>query len=76
MEWSTILGMIARHLLGSAAGFLAAHGLIGADPSATEAFVGAGMALAAVAWSAWQKYGRVLVHKDIAEARNVPSTAP
>lgn len=71
MDWSTIGALIARHALSAAAGTLATHGLIGSDPSATEAFVGAGMLLVGVGWSAWQKYGQVLVDKRKAELSNL-----
>ena len=75
MEWTTIFGMIARHGLTALAGVLAAHGLIGTDPSATEAVVSAGMLFAGVGWSAWQKYGQVLVDKKKAELSNLHSSA-
>lgn len=71
MEWSTVGGMIARHALTSAAGVLATHGLIATDPSATEAFVGAGMLFVGIAWSAWQKYGRVMVDAQLAKSKGV-----
>lgn len=71
MDWTTIGGMAARHMLTMVAGMLATHGLIAADPSATEAFVAAGMVLVGVGWSAWQKYGQVLVDKRKAELSNL-----
>lgn len=75
MEWSTIGGLIARQGLSAAAGWLMSHGILAADGSGTEAFVGAGMALVAVGWSAWQKYGKVLVDKRKAEVSNLhPNT--
>lgn len=71
MDWSTILGLLVRHTLTSVAGYLVAHGLLAADPSATEAFVGACMFIGGVGWSAWQKYGRVLVDEGLAKARGL-----
>jgi len=71
MDSTTILGLIARHGLTSAAGFLAAHGLIGPDPSATEAFVSAGLLFLGIAWSWWQKSGKVLVDAQLAKSKGV-----
>lgn len=51
-----VLGGVARHVLTSVAGGLVADGVIkGSD---TQMVVGAGMALAGVAWSWWQKVGQ------------------
>lgn len=71
MEWTTIGGMAARHMLTVAAGALATHGLIGADPSASEAFVSAGMLFVGIGWSAWQKWGRVLVDERLAKQKGL-----
>ena len=75
MEWSTIVGLVARHVLTGAAGWLVSHGLLAADGSGNEAFIGAAMGLGAIAWSAWQKYGQVLVDKKKAEMSNLHPNA-
>lgn len=73
MEWSTIAGLLARHALTSIAGWLAAHGLMAADPSATEAFIGAGMLILGIGWSAYVKYGKALVDAAFAKKHGVAS---
>jgi opacity protein-like surface antigen len=73
MDKTTILGLLARHFLTAAAGWLAAHGLLGPDPSATEAFVGAGMLVAGVGWSAYQKYGKVAISEALARRHGIPA---
>lgn len=71
MEWSTVGGLIARHLLTSAAGWLVAHGLISTDPSSKEAFIGACMLLGGIAWSAYQKYGKTMVDAALAKKHGI-----
>ncbi len=71
MDWSTIGGLVARQGISAFAGWLMSHGLLAADGSGTEAFIGAGMALVAVGWSAWQKYGMALVDKRKAQLSNL-----
>lgn len=53
MQVQTILGLLTRHALTALGGFLVAQGYIGADD--VPALVGAGVSLAGVAWSFWQK---------------------
>lgn len=60
-----ILGGVARHALTTFAGGLVAEGVI--KDSDTTMFVGAGMALAGVAWSWWQKVGQA---KALEELKN------
>ncbi len=59
MDVQTVLGLIARHALTTLAGVLVAHGYLGS--SGTEQFIGAGMMLAGVGWSWWQKSGQAQV---------------
>lgn len=51
-----VLGGIARHAITTVAGGLVADGVI--KDSDTTMVVGAGMAIATVAWSWWQKVGQ------------------
>jgi len=71
MDYSTIFGLVARHSLSTAAGWLAGHGFLAADGSMTEAFIGVGLALGAGAWSWWQKNGKVLVDAQLAKQRGI-----
>lgn len=64
-----ILAGIVRHLLTAAAGVLAAHGYLAS--SGTEQFIGAGMVLAGIAWSWWQKSGQQMLAEDLANARAI-----
>ena len=56
MDWQTIGGLVARHALTTAGGWLAAHGYLASD--GITGFVGAGMVLVGVAASSWQKRGQ------------------
>jgi hypothetical protein len=67
MDWQTIAGLIARHALTSIAGVLVAHGYL--QSSATEGFIGAGMLIAGVAWSWWQKSGQAALAAELAGFR-------
>lgn len=69
MDPKMAAGLLARHLLTSAAGVLAAHGYI--NSNGKEQFIGAGMVLLGVAWSWYQKTGRVLVDAEIARMRGL-----
>lgn len=71
MEWSTILGLAARHVLTSIGGYLAGMGLLGADPAAVQNFVGAGMVIVGVGWSAWMKWGHVMIEERLAKAKDI-----
>jgi len=71
MDYSVILGIIGRHFLTGAAGWLVSHGLLSADPSATEAFTGAVLLIAGVGWSFWQKYGKVAIDAAIAKKHGI-----
>ena len=63
MDIQTILAMLARHALTVFAGALAARGYL--DSSVTEGFISAGMTLAAVGWSWWQKTGQAEVLAEL-----------
>jgi hypothetical protein len=56
MDWTTIGTLLARHTLTTAGGWLVANGFL-PDGMTAESFVGAGMVIAGVAWSWWQKAG-------------------
>ena len=56
MDWTTIGGIAARHGLTVIGGALAHDGIL-PDGVTPESFVGAGMVLAGVVWSWWQKQG-------------------
>lgn len=71
MDLITIAGLLARHLLTKFSGVLITHGLMKDDPSSTESLVGAGMFFAGIGWSAWQKYGRVMVDARLATAKGL-----
>src|ERR1700732_2752320 len=85
LDTKTLLAMLARTGLKLVAGFLVGHGTLQA--SATEAFIGAGMALAAAAWSFWNDYGAAIAKASLdilrdkvqlaaARARQTPAAAP
>lgn len=85
MDSKTFLAMLARTGLKLLAGFLVGHGYLQA--SAGEAFIGAGMALAAAAWSFWNDYGAAIAKASLdilrdkvllaaARARKTPALAP
>lgn len=71
MDWTTIGGLVARHLLTVAAGWLMSHGFLAADGSMTEAFIGIGLALIGGGWSWWQKNGKVLVDAQLARNKGI-----
>jgi hypothetical protein len=56
MDTQTILTLIGRHVLTTLGGWLVSHGYLQA--SGLEGFVGAGMVIAGVFWSVWDKRGR------------------
>jgi hypothetical protein len=58
MDWQTIGGLVARHTLTTAGGWLAAHGYLASD--GVSGFVGAGMIVLGIAASArsWSPPGR------------------
>ena len=62
----TILTLAARHLLTVAGGWLIHQGYL--DASGQEAFIGAGMTVAGVLWSWWQKRGQAMALADAARA--------
>jgi hypothetical protein len=85
LDTKTFLAMLARTGLKLLAGFLVGHGYLQA--SASEAFIGAGMALAAAAWSFWNDYGAAIAQDSLdilrdkvqlaaARARRTPAAAP
>jgi hypothetical protein len=53
---TTVLTLLARHLLTTAGGVLVAHGYL--QSSGMSDFIGGGMVLLGVAWSWWQKQGQ------------------
>jgi len=71
MDWQTIMGLVARHMLTYFGGVLAAHGLLGQDDASMQAFVGAGLFFVGIAWSAWQKYGKTLVDTKLAQIHGI-----
>lgn len=73
MEASTIAGLLARHVLTSIAGWLVGHNLLAADPSATQGFIGAGLLILGIGWSAYQKYGKALVDAALAKKHGLTS---
>jgi hypothetical protein len=54
-----ILGLAARHALTAIGGYLVSSGYL--QSSDTNAFIGAGMVLAGIVWSWWQKRGQAKV---------------
>lgn len=60
---SMILGPVVRHGLTTAAGALVADGVI--KDSDTQMYVGAGMAIAGLVWSWWQKRGQKLAVDEL-----------
>lgn len=66
-----ILAGIVRHGLTSLGGALVAGGYM--ESSQTAAFVGAGMTIAGVAWSWWQKDGQRKVVAILAKMKPVAS---
>ena len=52
---AAIMG-IARHLLTLAGGYLVAKGVL--DAGSAETLIGAGVSIAGVAWSVWEKKQR------------------
>ncbi len=74
MNWQMIGGMLARHALTTAGGFLAAHGYLGSTTS--EQFIAAGMVFVGVALSWWQKTGQVLVAAQLAKLQHHVDAIP
>jgi hypothetical protein len=64
MDAQTLLSLVLRHALTTAAGALAAHGYLAS--SGSEQFISAGMLAAGILWSWWQKSGQALA---LAEAQ-------
>ena len=58
-----ILAGIMRHALTTVGGALAAKGIM--NSGTVNEFVGAGMVLAGVAWSWWQKQGQAAVSAEL-----------
>jgi len=54
MDWTTILGLAARHMLTAAGTWLVAHGLLPTESA--DQFVGGGMIFVGVVWSLIQKW--------------------
>jgi hypothetical protein len=78
MNWTTISALIARHALTTAGGWFAANGFL-PDGTTVESFVGAGMVIAGVAWSWWQKQGHaaaLAAAKNAADYWRNKKTAP
>ena len=69
MDWKTIGGLIARHALTTAGGWLTAHGYLASD--GITGFVGAGMVLVGVAASWWQKRGQAATAAELARLKTV-----
>jgi hypothetical protein len=63
MDVKTFLSMLVRTGLKALAGFLIGHGYLQA--SGTEAFIGAGMAVAAALWSFWNDYGAAILKAEL-----------
>ena len=63
MDMKTILGLIVRHGLTTLGGVLVAHGYIGGN--GIEQFVSAGMVLAGVGWSIWDKYLKSILINEL-----------
>lgn len=59
MDVKTVLALMVRHGLTTAAGILVTHGYMAS--SGTEQFVSAGLFLAAIVWSWWQKSGQAQI---------------
>lgn len=72
MDMQTIAGLAARHFLTTSGGWLAAHGYLGS--TTTEQFVGAGMIVAGIGWSWWQKQGQAAVAADLARFKMLVSS--
>jgi hypothetical protein len=66
MDWQTI-GLAARHALTTVGGWLAAHGYLASD--GITGFVGAGMVLAGIAASWWQKRGQAATVAELARLK-------
>ena len=58
-----ILSLAARHLLTTAGGALVTSGVI--QSGEVQGFVGAGMVIAGVLWSWWQKRGQAIVAEQL-----------
>jgi len=71
MDMSTLLGLIVRHGLTTVGGYLAGKGLLSGGESGITDFVGAGMVIFGIAWSAYQKYGVAFVNAELARSRGL-----
>jgi hypothetical protein len=69
MDWQTIGGLVARHALSTAGGWLAAHGYLASE--GITGFVGARMVFVGVATSWWQKRGQVATAAELARLKTV-----
>lgn len=81
ISWQTILSLAARHALTTFGGWMIAHGYL--QSSGLDGFVGAGMVVAGVAWSWWQKSGQAFAlnearryYDDIVEKMNTSKKPP
>jgi len=68
-----ILAGIARHALTTLGGILVSDGVI--QSSDVAGFVGAGMVLAGIAWSWWQKKGQAQTVADLQRLRGLVAVA-
>jgi hypothetical protein len=64
-----VAGGMIRHALTTFGGMLVAAGII--DNTEVSAFVGAGMCLAGIAWSWWQKRGQAAIIADLKRFRDM-----
>lgn len=64
MNLQMVLGLLARHVLTSVGLWLAGHGYL--ESSGVSGFVGAGMIVAGIVWSWWQKTGQAVVAMKLA----------
>ena len=74
MDWQTIGGLVARHTLTTAGGWLAAHGYLASD--GVSGFVGAGMILLGIAASWWQKRGQAATLSEIRRLKALLAAPP
>ena len=56
-------GTVARGVLVSVGGWLMHKGIV--DQAGDEQFVSAGMVIVGIGWSAWQKYGAIIVKAEL-----------
>jgi hypothetical protein len=74
MDWQTIGGLVARHTLTTAGGWLAAHGYLASD--GVSGFVGAGMILIGIAASWWQKRGQAATMTELRRLKALLAVPP